>query len=168
LQTTNLTLIPHQPADLLALWEGAREYHIRSGRTVAQGVREFLLQASPEFFAQLRHASRPDPWKFGFAIVHSTENTVIGMCGFAGARGTEAGVEIAYSIAPCYEGKGYATEAAQALIDFAQANGLTELCAHTLPETNASTRVLEKCGFRKIGEVMDSENQAVWKWKRIL
>jgi RimJ/RimL family protein N-acetyltransferase len=165
-QTRNLNLIPHLPEDLFALADSSAAYEARSGFRIAAGVREFLLQASPEFLAQLRGARTPDPWKFGFAVVHSAENIVIGMCGFAGSRGTEGGVEIAYSVAPSYEGRGYATEVAQALIEFAQANGLTELCAHTLPEENASTRVLEKCGFQKIGEVVDSESQAVWKWSR--
>ena len=39
--------------------------------------------------------------------------------------------------------------------------------AHTLAETNASTRVLEKCGFKKIGETTDPENNLpVWRWER--
>jgi len=31
---------------------------------------------------------------------------------------------------------------------------------------NASTRVLEKCGFRKAGEMLDSENALVWRWEK--
>jgi RimJ/RimL family protein N-acetyltransferase len=37
--------------------------------------------------------------------------------------------------------------------------------AHTMPEQNASTRVLEKCGFRWLGEVVDPEDGAVWRWE---
>jgi [ribosomal protein S5]-alanine N-acetyltransferase len=35
-----------------------------------------------------------------------------------------------------------------------------------LPETNASTRVLEKCRFKKLGEMRDRENNLVWQWEK--
>src|SRR6266702_2366495 len=38
--------------------------------------------------------------------------------------------------------------------------------AHTLPEENASTRVLLKCGFRHLGTVVDPEDGPVWRWER--
>ena len=31
---------------------------------------------------------------------------------------------------------------------------------------NASTRVLTKCGFRHIGQVIDPEDGPVWRWER--
>ena len=92
---------------------------------------------------------------------------VIGMCGFAGPPDSDGVVEIAYSIAPDCEGRGYATEAAGALIEFAsQSSRVRTISAYTLREINASTHVLEKCGFRKTGELIDSENNPVWRWDR--
>jgi|SRR6267378_2525891 len=38
--------------------------------------------------------------------------------------------------------------------------------AHTLPLSNPSTRVLQKCGFRHIGAVVDPEDGPVWRWER--
>ena len=38
--------------------------------------------------------------------------------------------------------------------------------AHTLPTPNASTRVLAKCCFQYIGEVIDPEDGLVWRWER--
>ena len=35
-----------------------------------------------------------------------------------------------------------------------------------LPEATASTRVLRKCGFVHIGEVVDPEDGPVWRWER--
>jgi [ribosomal protein S5]-alanine N-acetyltransferase len=94
---------------------------------------------------------------------------VIGMCGFTGPPDTNGAVELAYGIVPSYQGKGYATEAAAALVELASADPRVRIIrAHTLPERNASTRVLEKCGFRKIGEVVDPENNLVWRWERKL
>ena len=40
------------------------------------------------------------------------------------------------------------------------------LCAHTLPERNASCRVLEKAGFVNVGTVVDAEDGPVWRWER--
>jgi [ribosomal protein S5]-alanine N-acetyltransferase len=169
LQTKNLTLIPHVPAHLFALAESSAVYEARSSVGIAAGVREFLLQASPDFLDQLRKANSPDPWRFGFAIVHTIDRIMIGMCGFTGPPDSAGAVELAYSIAPGYQGKGYATEAAVALIEFAQTDrAVKQICAHTLAERNASARVLEKSGFTKIGELVDSENQPVWKWARLL
>ena len=54
-----------------------------------------------------------------------------------------------------------------ALVRFASADPRVRIIrAHTLPAKNASTRVLEKCGFTKLGEVIDSENNLVWQWER--
>jgi len=38
--------------------------------------------------------------------------------------------------------------------------------AHTLPEPNASTRILEKVGLRRDGEARDPEVGVVWRWAR--
>jgi RimJ/RimL family protein N-acetyltransferase len=167
-KTKNLTLTPHVPAHLLALLKGGEEYEKISGMGIADGVQEFLLAASGDFIVELRTAAAaPDPWKFGFAIVHQVDNIVIGLCGFAGPPDSDGAVEIAYSIAPVYERKGFATEAAAALVDFASRSGRVIIVrAHTLPEVSPSTSVLEKCGFRKIGEIVDSENNLVWRWAR--
>jgi ribosomal-protein-alanine N-acetyltransferase len=167
LKTYHLTLLPHQPQHLLALLDGPEQYEEISGMRVAHGVREFLRAASPDFVVQLQEATAPDPWKFGFAIVHTAETLVIGMCGFAGPLGADGAAEIAYSIAPEFRGRGYATEAAETLVGFAINSGrVTKVCAYTLLEINASTRVLEKCGFRKIGEITDLEGNHVWHWER--
>jgi RimJ/RimL family protein N-acetyltransferase len=166
LETKNLTLVPHLPADLLALRRGIDHYEKISDRRVADGVRDFLLAGSPDFFSQLENATVPDPWRFGFAVIHKIDNRLIGMCSFTGSPDSNGVVEIAYGIAPDYQGKGYATEAAAAAVQFAIDSGEVALIrAHTLPATNASTRVLEKCGFHRAGESID-EGMTVWRWER--
>jgi RimJ/RimL family protein N-acetyltransferase len=167
LETKHLRLIPHYPPHLVVLLEGEEQYAKASGMGVAEGVQIFLLAASGDFLKDLRKATAPDPWKFGLAIIHQSDNIVIGLCGFTGPPDSERAVEIGYSIVPAYERKGFATEAAAALVDFATRSGDASLVrAHTLPETNPSTRVLEKCGFRKTGEIIDSENNLVWRWEK--
>jgi RimJ/RimL family protein N-acetyltransferase len=75
-------------------------------------------------------------------------------------------VEIAYGIAPGYQNRGHATETARELIAYAFASGrVRTIWAHTLPQHNASTRVLLKCGFILIGEVAHAEDGIVWRWE---
>jgi RimJ/RimL family protein N-acetyltransferase len=58
-------------------------------------------------------------------------------------------VEIAWSTTTEAHGKGYASEAAKAAIDFTFANSnLTGLDCYLRPDNTASRRVAEKVGFR--------------------
>jgi ribosomal-protein-alanine N-acetyltransferase len=124
-------------------------------------------QLSADWLAQLHSSVSADPWTFGFSIVHLDSDTVVGKCGFKGPPAADGMVEIAYGVSPEYRGKGYATEAAQSLTDYAFNSGKVRVIrAHTLPEQNASTRVLAKCGFRRIGEVIDPEDGLVWRWEK--
>ena len=54
------------------------------------------------------------------------------------------------------------------LIDFVSADeSVRIICAHTLREINASTRVLEKCGFKRVADLIDPENNLpIWRWER--
>jgi [ribosomal protein S5]-alanine N-acetyltransferase len=38
--------------------------------------------------------------------------------------------------------------------------------AHTRPTPNASTPVLTKCWFARVGDVVDPEDGPVWRWER--
>ena len=161
----SLTLFPHDPEYLRALAEGPAAYEAVSGFKVADGLGGFVRAASEEFLKRLQSATEPDPWSLGFAVVDH-ENMVIGMAAFKGAPGEDRTVEIAYGISPAYQGRGYATEVARKLIQFARESGRVSLvCAHTTPTNGPSKRVLEKCGFKLIGEVMDSEDGLVLRWE---
>jgi [ribosomal protein S5]-alanine N-acetyltransferase len=117
---------------------------------------------------QLLDGSRPaDPWIHGFKLLHQQNEFAVGQAGFKGPPDAQGMVEIAYAISAEHQGKGYATEAAEALVQFAFQHASVRLVrAHTLPEPNASTRVLSKCGFQKTGEVIDPEDGLVWRWER--
>ncbi len=168
IQTKNLILAPHLPRHLRALLHGPEEFKNVAGLRVADGVHDQLLSASSDFKTSVENARETDPWRFGFGVIHKVDNVLIGLCGFPGPPDLDGVAEIAYGIAPAYQGKGYATEVANALIDFASQDKLVRLLrAHTLAEPNASTRVLEKCGFEKISETIDPENNLpIWKWER--
>ena len=165
---SRVTLFPHTIQHLRALMEGAEVYERRFHIKVADGVREFLMgpEVSAEFLARLNSAAKPDPWKDGFGILHVANNILIGFCSFTGPPSVDGSVEIAYGMAPGYQGRGHATEAARAIVDYAFASGrVRTIQAHTLPEDNASTRVLQKCGFTRSGEIMHPTDGTVWRWE---
>jgi [ribosomal protein S5]-alanine N-acetyltransferase len=126
---------------------------------------EDRAQVSPEWIARMRN-SPPSPWTHGFAMVERATNAVVGSCAFKGPPGPDGAVEIAYAVKLEQRGRGYAKEAARALVDFAFGNdGVRLVRAHTLPQTSASTSVLTACGFAPLGEVMDPEDGLVWRWE---
>jgi RimJ/RimL family protein N-acetyltransferase len=124
-------------------------------------------QLSADWLARLEHAKSVDPRILGFAFVRRDDHVIVGKGGFKGPPGDEGVVEIAYGVVPEQQGKGYATEGAEALTAFAFRSGKVRVVrAHTLPEANASKRVLTKCGFLHIGQVIDPEDGLVWRWEK--
>lgn len=163
-----IELRAHTPAHLRALMEGGAVYEEQFGIKVAAGLPEFLAgpEVSEEFLARLRAAPPPDPWKDGFGVVHVAENRLIGLCSFNGPPDEEGAVEISYGIAPGYEGRGHATEAARLIIARAFADARVRMVrAHTLPQENASTHVLRKCGLTHSCELIDPVDGSVWRWE---
>jgi RimJ/RimL family protein N-acetyltransferase len=149
--------------------DGAERFEADAGVPLADGLRAMFVsgEVSPAWIAHLREAPGPDPWTLGFAVVHREDERVIGSAAFKGAPDEDGVVEIAYGIAPSYEGHGYATEAAKALVAFAlERVDVTSIRAHTKPENDASGRVLAKSGFQQVGEVEDPEDGLVWRWER--
>ena len=103
-----------------------------------------------------------EPWG-GYLTVGSDMGEVVGMCAFKSAPSSGA-VEIAYYTFPAFEGRGYATAAANALVAVAASGGVATVVAHTLPEPNASTRALQRVDFAFAGSVVDPEDGPVWRW----
>jgi RimJ/RimL family protein N-acetyltransferase len=77
--------------------------------------------------------------------------TVLGACRIIGGSEGEP-PEVAYWLGVAYWGRGYATEAARALVDHAFDDlGHDALVASVRVSNPASRRVLEKCGFQWTG-----------------
>lgn len=122
-------------------------------------------QVSPVWLARM-NAPDVDQWTLGYTLVRAADRMRVGQCGFKGPP-VEGVVEIAYGVAPEFEGRGYATEAARALVGIAFACGeVQRVLARTLERTNASARVLQKAGFHGVGQVVDPEDGPVWQWER--
>jgi ribosomal-protein-alanine N-acetyltransferase len=169
LDTPRLKLVPCVPAQLVTLIDEPERFEKVAGFAVAPGLSEMYAsgEVSEEWMTALRSSERADPWRHGFFLILRESRSAIGAAGFKGPPDDTGMVEIAYGVAPSFEGQGYATEAVAGLVAFALETAQVQLIrAHTLPAANASTRVLAKCGFRHMAEVVDPDDGLVWRWER--
>jgi RimJ/RimL family protein N-acetyltransferase len=74
--------------------------------------------------------------------------------------------EIGWGILPPYEGRGFATEGARALIEYLRSDERIEsVIAHTFPALAGSIRVMEKCGMVFDG---DGEEAGTIRYRLVL
>ncbi len=142
----------------------------RGNAESAERLASFELPASfdaeeRELFA-LRHEQAKEPawrpWSLR-AIVLREHGRMVGYANFHGPpgvndTGTPDALEIGYSIFPEFRRQGFATEAAQALLDFGRYGfGVTHFIAGILPTNAPSIRVVEKLGFVRTPVVVEDE-----------
>lgn len=93
-------------------------------------------------------ALEKDPSLLGWGawfVIDKENNTVIGDMGFKGKPNSQNTVEIGYGIVPSEQGKGYATEAAMKLIQWAFSfENVDKVVAECFLDNIPSRRVLEK------------------------
>jgi len=124
---------------------------VETDREFLEGVVEIVTQ-SP----------RRLPWCAYLALAE--DGAIVGACCFKQAPLQEE-VEIAYATLPSCEGRGFAGAMVAALVGIARGDqSAARVIAHTLPERNASTRVLGRSGFACEGEAIDPEDGLVWRW----
>ena len=110
----------------------------------------------------LQAAANPDDEAFGVWVIIERESaTVVGDIGFTGPPGADRTVEIGYSVIPDRRGRGYATEAARALVDWALGEPQVGVVVAGCDEENApSIRILERIGFIRTGR---TNGQLRWR-----
>jgi RimJ/RimL family protein N-acetyltransferase len=96
--------------------------------------------------------------KFQLAITLTGDGRVIGNCGIRRKDGNDVEADIGYELAPDQWGKGYATEAARAMV----AHGFIDMALHRvsswcIADNVRSVRVLEKAGLRLEGRLRENE-----------
>ena len=90
-----------------------------------------------------------EKFRFGFYVMELKETSeAIGICGLVKRDFLET-VDIGFSTAARYWGRGYTFEAASALITWARrVHGLTRIAGIAHPDNEASTNLLQKLGLR--------------------
>lgn len=125
-------------------------YYEWIGRT-PEAVQEFVGM----FLAQQKERPRT---KFQLAVTLKPDRQLIGSCGIRLAFANAHEGDIGYELSPRHWGRGYATEAARAIVRF----GFTELklhriCSWCIADNVASARVLARLGMRLEGRLRDKE-----------
>jgi len=86
-------------------------------------------------------------------------SVLVGAGGYFGPPSEEGEVEMGFSVMPAWQGLGYATEMAEALIVNAFADPrVHKVIAYTTTQNMASYKVLEKCRFEFVGRDEKSGN----------
>lgn len=160
-----LNLVDGNLALLTAAVAGGGALEALLGVTVADDWAGFP-EALPVLCAS--YATDPKAHKWGsLFFVEPQARVLVGLGGFKGPPSSDAVVEIGYAIAPAFQGQGLATDAVAQMVRRAfEDASVRAVDAHTLGHANPSTRVLEKFGFRKIGEANDRDDGVVWHWRR--
>jgi len=139
LKTKRLNIIP-ATLDLLKKYE-AKEYPIDENMPphIAWSLSE--LKEDANFLG----------WGVWLVIEVKTDK-VVGDIGFKGKPNELAVVEVGYGILPHAQNKGYATEAMEALCDWAFRTGqVKKILADCMRDNLPSIRVLEKLGMKQVG-----------------
>jgi RimJ/RimL family protein N-acetyltransferase len=119
---------------------------------------------SADWWVKFERSAFEDPWVHGFHLLLA-DGTTVGLGSLKGPP-VDGAVEIAYAVLPEYQGRGHATSAARAMVEYAFGFAeVRKVLAHTLPDGAASQRVLLKTGFRHVGEVVDPDDGLVWRFE---
>lgn len=140
MKTERLILRPLAATDAPRIAHLAGDWDI--ARMTARIPHPYPLTSADRWIADL------DDNEHIFAI--DLDGMLIGACGYD----TEAGdgqAEIGYWIGKPYWGRGYATEAASAVVRAAFAAGVKRLTCCHFTDNQASARVIAKLGFRRTG-----------------
>lgn len=102
------------------------------------------------------------PW-IGY-LVEDGDKRIVGACSFKGPP-VDGMVEIAYFTFPGFEGHGWGGDMATALVDMALGEEtVSTITAHTAPEDNPSTKILNRLGFEHVRTLEDPEDGTIWQW----
>lgn len=155
--TERLELVPATPESTRAALAGAGELGTSLGASVPSTWPPPYLDTASLAYTLDRLAEGADQagWWLYFVVLKDAAGgrTLIGSGGYKGPPSADGTVEIGYGIVSDHRRRGYASEMTRGLLARAFAErGVRRAIAETLPELTPSIGVLEKCGFRSIGE----------------
>jgi [ribosomal protein S5]-alanine N-acetyltransferase len=154
LQTERLILRPHRADD----WAAVAAY---ANHPDVLRYRPDDIRSSVQMQAHLQHLvtlQQHEPrTRYHFAIILSATDCLIGWCGLSLSDDARQIAELGYDLDRAYWGKGYMTEAAQALVDWGfRSLQLHRIVAECHPENMASMRVMQKLGMTYEGHLREN------------
>ena len=106
----------------------------------------------------LTHQKQEPRIKYQLAVILKSNNQLIGNCGIRMEQANALKADIGYELDPQYWNRGYATEAARAIVDFGfRTFGLHPVWSWCVADNVGSAHVLEKLGMRLEGRMRENE-----------
>ncbi|MEJ6476381.1 GNAT family N-acetyltransferase [Pseudoalteromonas piscicida] len=126
-------------------------------RSFIDNIRDKEIKTHAQAQEHIAHAYLI-PYQIGapapYIVVEASSNTCIGVCGLY-QRAFLNYPDLGYAFIDRFTGKGYALEAAQALIEHSKSSGeYSKLTAITLESNTSSVKLLNKIGFNRLGKII--------------
>jgi RimJ/RimL family protein N-acetyltransferase len=158
--TERLVLRRSRPedAEAIAAYRSDPEVHRYQGweRTDAEGVRAEIVEMMG------RASGAPGGW-IQFSVEERETGGLVGDIGLSLADGEPGVIKVGYTMSPAFQGRGYATEAVGALIDYAfDTLGADTVRAYASAENIASIRVAEKVGMQLVERYERRHGDEIW------
>jgi RimJ/RimL family protein N-acetyltransferase len=160
LQTERLTLRRSRPedAETISAYRSIPEVGRYQGweQTDPQGVREQIEEMAG------RAPGEPGGW-VQFSVEERESGRLVGDVGLSPAEGEPGVIKVGYTISPDAQGRGYATEAVGALVDYAfDELDFDIVRAYASEENEPSIRVAQKVGMRLVQRLEHRYGAEVW------
>jgi ribosomal-protein-alanine N-acetyltransferase len=98
-----------------------------------------------------------------WVMIERESGSVVGDVGFIGPPDENGSIEVGYSVIPDRRRRGYATEAASAIVEWALSEpGVQVVVAGCDRDNEPSIRTLERLGFQRTGE---ANGQLRWRYE---
>ena len=158
--TARLELTPLDADAIQALLAGdAKRLKQLTGAAFPQPVAPppYMAESLPVVGAQLRKSPAEAPW-WNWLVVKHEDGEAVGSVAFGGKPDPAGAVLIGYAMYPGHEGRGYATEAVKAMVEWAFAQpGVKTLRALAPVWNTPAVHVAEKVGMRPVSSDEDDE-----------
>ncbi|HJQ74636.1 MAG TPA: GNAT family N-acetyltransferase [Gaiellaceae bacterium] len=157
IETSRLTLRPFAEADFDAV------HAMRSDPEVARYLYNEPSTSEDETRKSLARKIAGTSWTaegdwLGAAVVERASGATVGDIAFQWVSERDRTAEIGFVFDPRHQGKGFATEAARAMVDWAFTSaGMHRVIGRTEARNAASARVLEKLGMRLEAHLVENE-----------
>jgi aminoglycoside 6'-N-acetyltransferase len=145
-------------AETISAYRSDPDVHRQQGwdRTDPDGVRAEIEEMAS------RRPGEPGGW-VQFSVDERASGVLVGDVGLSPADGEPGVIKVGYTISPAYQGRGYATEAVRALIDYSFGTLEAEVVrAYADAENTPSIRVMEKSGMRLMERFSGRDGGEVW------
>jgi RimJ/RimL family protein N-acetyltransferase len=147
-----------EDAEEISAYRSDPEVHRYQGweRTDPKGVRGQIAEMAR------RAPGEPGGW-VQLTLEERESGRLVGDVGFACADGEPGVVKVGYTVAPAFQGRGYATEAVAAVVTYAfETLGADVVRAYASAENAPSIRVAEKVGMRLVERFEHRDGDEVW------